>query len=348
MQVRGFLTALPAMLSIVTACFCLAGCNPGGTSGKGPTDGARAMRYVKAMVDLGTRPAGSPSLLACKNQIKAHLESLGLKTYEQQWWEMDSVQKKKVRMHNIWTQIPGDDPIHGPILMLCAHYDTKLCSGHDESDGEKRNIDFVGAIDGGGASGLLMELATHLKDRNNGPNIWILWVDGEESIPWQWKTDNSECLHGSRHFVKVMSKDKTNFPKGLAHRIKAFVLLDLIGSKNIKIDRDKSSNRALSDIFLEAAKKMGEEKRMFQTASEMTDDHLPFRNQGVKVIDLIDFHFRVPGGSRDPAYEAWWHTEQDNLEAMDAASLTFAGNLVWNALPILEEKIFKMKPKDNK
>ena len=338
-------TLLLPFLTVVTVSFWFSACSSGGSGVPGPVDGTLAMSHVQKMVALGPRPAGSPALLACKNQIKAHLEGLGLKTYEQNWWESDSVQKKKVRMHNIWTEIPGKDPENGPILMLCAHYDTKLCQGHDESDGERKNFDFVGAIDGAGASAVLMELARHFATRENGPNVWILWVDGEESIPWTWKSDNTECLHGSRHFVEVMSKNKERFPKGMAHRIKAFVLLDLIGSKNIKIDKDKNSSPKLNKIFLEAAESLGAADRMYANASAMTDDHLPFQKKGIAVIDLIDFHFRAPKGARNPDYEAWWHTEDDNLEAMDPASLAFAGNLVWAAVPILEQKVFKMEAK---
>lgn len=306
------------------------------------------MTYVEAMVKLNARPSGSASLLKCRDQIKAHLESIPLKVFEQEWWETDSVQKKKIRMHNVWTEIPGDDPVNGPILMLCAHYDTKLCKGHPEVAGEERNFEFVGAIDGAGGSAVLMELATHLAKRKNDPNIWILWVDGEESIPWTWNKDNTQALHGSKHFVEVMSKDKKRFPKGLGARIKAFVLIDLIGSKNYKFDKDLASNSQLNAIFSKAAEQMGEQKRMNSNPSEMTDDHIPFRNQGVKVIDLIDFHFRQPKGARHPDYQAWWHTAEDNLEAMDPAALAFTGNLIWTALPILEKEIFKMTPKDQK
>lgn len=348
MVARRLHSLLLPVLTVVTASSWFSGCSSNKGYARGPVDGPKTMTHVQKMVALGARPAGSGALLACKNQIKAHIEGLGLKIHEQDWWETDSVQKKKVRMHNIWTEIPGRDPVNGPILMLCAHYDTKLCQGHEKVEGEQRNFEFVGAIDGAGGSAVLMELAGHLAKRQNGPNIWILWVDGEESIPWTWKSDDTECLHGSKHFVDVMSNDKKRFPKGLANRIKAFVLLDLIGSKNIKIDKDKNSNPTLNKIFNQAAEMMGESARMYAHASAMTDDHLPFQKKGVTVIDLIDFHFRVPNGNRHPDYEAWWHTANDNLQAMDPASLAFAGNLVWTALPIIEKKIFKMEVQGQK
>ena len=139
-------TLLLPTLTIVTVSSWFSACSSGGDQVRGPVDGAVAMSHVRNMVALGPRPAGSPALLACKNLIKAHLQGLGLKTYEQNWWETDSVQKKKVRMHNIWTEIPGQDPANGPILMLCAHYDTKLCQGHEEAEGDDNIAELLASL----------------------------------------------------------------------------------------------------------------------------------------------------------------------------------------------------------
>jgi hypothetical protein len=335
MRRRRLSFTLPALASIAAAGVIAYSCGSSRVV-SGPVDGAIAMRHVKAMVDLGPRPAGSPMLVQNRDYFRAELKKLGLPSFEQNWNDPAS----NLRMHNIWTEIPGADPAHGPVLILAAHYDTKLCAGHPDVPGEKRNFRFVGAIDGAGGSAVLLELARHLKDRKNVANIWILWFDGEESIPWTWNKDNSRALHGSKHFVQEMSKDKQRFPKGMAARVGAFVLLDLIGSKNQKIDRDKASHPQLTEIFLAAAKAMGEAKRMYESTSEMTDDHIPFKQYGIKVIDLIDFVYRQPGGAKDSRYEQWWHTEQDDLPAMDPASLQFVGNLVWNAIPLLEQQVF--------
>ena len=42
----------------------------------------------------------------------------------------------------------------------------------------------------------------------------------------------------------------------------------------------------------------------------------------------------------DGTYAAWWHTPDDTLDKMSAASLAFAGNLVWRALPAIEKKFY--------
>ena len=310
----------------------LVGCDGGGYSPTtGPIDGAKAMAHAKVMVGHGPRPSGSPALNLTRIYIKDQLKKLGLTVNKQRL--PDPSKPKIPKFENIWAQIDGADPKDGPILILGAHYDTKLCEGHADP---KHNIHFVGAIDGAGGPAVLLELAGHLVKRKNIPNIWLLFIDGEESIPWDWG-DGDQALYGSKYFVQKMGKHAAGRP------ISTFVLIDLVGSKNAKIDRDANSNSGLSDLYLEAAKTIGGEERMYEFDSTMTDDHLPFKKYGVKVIDLIDFYHRAPAGSSDSRFAQWWHTEDDNLDAMDPVSLAFFGNLLWASMPLLEAKYFPAK-----
>jgi Zn-dependent M28 family amino/carboxypeptidase len=294
------------------------------------------MGHVRRMVELGPRPAGSAELTTAGDYIVGEIRNLGLEPHEDVWTE------EGITFRNIWTQIPGQDPKRGPILAFGAHYDTKNTQGHPLPG---QNFRFVGAIDGAGASGLLLELARVLGERQTpaNPNIWLIWFDGEESIPFEW--DDTRSLFGSRHFVRTMGEDKELFPGGLANRMKAFVLLDLIGASDIKIDRDGNSNKQLQDIFGRAADEMGEADRIYryESGSRFTDDHIPFERYGVTVALLIDLSFRG-AGQRSPDgidYSQWWHTPRDTVDMMSPEALAFAGNLVWNALPLIEEEFFK-------
>lgn len=292
------------------------------------------MEHVRQMVQLGPRPAGSQALDRAGDYLVGEIRNLGLEPRQQTWEEGGT------KYRNIWTEIPGADPDGGPILAIGAHYDTKKTEGHPLLE---QNFRFVGAIDGGGASGLLLELARVLMGRDNRPNIWLIWFDGEESIPYVW--DNDRSLFGSRHFVETMSEESGLFPQGLGARMKAFVLLDLIGAADIKIDRDGNSNTELQDIFRRAAEQMGEEDRVYRydSGSGFTDDHIPFRNYGVTSALLIDLVYRSPGQlpADGTEYSQWWHTPGDTMDMMSAAAMTFAGNLVWNALPMIEEEFFE-------
>ena len=322
-------------LLAITALLALAAC--GGPSG--PIDGGRAMAHVTKFVAFGPRPFGSEALGKQADYITDELKKLGLSPKRHE--VMDEKEKKLIR--NLYVQIDGPDPQNGPILMVGAHYDTKLADGHSDA---AHNFPFLGAIDGGGGPAVLLELARELKAQKVPPkvNVWLYFIDAEESLDWKW--NNERALIGSKAFCKWLGQEK------ILPRVKAFVLIDLIGSKNFKIDRDGNSHQQLQKIFEAAGAAIGEQKRMYQFPTEQelnyyrsknikwgtTDDHNTFTDYGVPSVLLIDFHGRVPPpeGQKIAPYEAWWHTADDNLDAMDPAALAITGNLVLKALPELE------------
>lgn len=318
----------------------LAACGGGG----GPVDGGKAYAHVKAFVGIGPRPFGSDALGKTADYIGAELEKIGvaMKRHE----VVHEKEKKTIR--NLYAQIDGDDPQNGPILMIAAHYDTKVAEGHADA---KCNFPFVGAIDGGGGPAVLIELARALKARpaKPKPNVWLYWIDAEESIDWTW--NDERALLGSKAFCTMLSKEK------ILPRVKAFVLIDLVGSKNFKIDRDGNSDSKLLDLFGGAAKAMGEEKRLYEFPSAADiqayrsrginwgtkDDHEVFKNYGVPSVLLIDFARRIPAEQKDARYEQWWHTADDDLGAVDEDALAFVGGLVMQAMPELESFVMGRK-----
>ncbi len=320
---------------------------------QGPIDGSKAMTHVQAMVGFGPRPFGSDALAKTTEYLFAAVDKLGLKPKRHE--PLHEKEKKTIR--NLYVQIDGDDPVNGPILMFGAHYDTKLTSGHNDA---AHNFPFVGAIDGGGAPAVLLELARVLKDRTPKLkcNVWLYWIDAEESLDWTW--NDERALLGSKAFCAMLSATK------VLSRVKAFVLLDLIGSKDIKIDKDGNSESRLQDIFSRAGTAMGVADRVGKFPTELeieqikayarrqgqpekwgiTDDHNTFTRFGVPSVLLIDFERRIPGRQQTHPttdFHQWWHTAEDTLDAMDADSLAFAGNLVMTALPELETFVLGRK-----
>jgi Zn-dependent M28 family amino/carboxypeptidase len=307
------------------------------------------------MVGFGPRPFGSDALAKTADYIGAELKKIGLEMKRHE--VPDEKEKKTIR--NLYVQIDGEDPAKGPILMIGAHYDTKLAEGLT-GDEAKHNHRFVGAIDGGGGPAVLIELARELKGRAAKPkcNVWLYWIDAEESIAWEW--NDERALLGSKAFCKWLVEQKVK------ERVKAFVLIDLIGSKDYKIDRDGNSHSKLQDVFERAGKAMGEAGRVYQfpTPDEIeqlraylrkmgkpevwgiTDDHIVFTRFGVPSVLLIDFERRRPGQPQtNPKtdFHAWWHTPDDDLSAMDPDALAFTGNLVLQALPELENFVLGKK-----
>jgi Zn-dependent M28 family amino/carboxypeptidase len=336
----GRMPGLRTLFTVILLPLVVAGCAKRETT---PFDGERAMQHVKFLHEYGPRPAGSRALTQAADYIQTKLKDLGLAPQTQRWRE----EEFKLELQNVWVQIDGEDPKDGPILVIGAHYDTKLCQGHPTP---AHNFRFVGAIDGTGGPSVLLELAGHVKQLKNKPNIWLVWFDGEENLEFEW-TDDNKALFGSRHFVKTMAADRTRFPKDLQQRIKAMVLLDLVGDKNPKIDKDTYSNSDLLALFADAGDKMGEGARMFRTTSAIKDDHLAFVNYGIPSINLIDFHYRIPQerarpgetAPSDPRYFAWWHTDKDTPDKMSPFGLKFFGDIVLLALPAIEKQFFGAK-----
>ena len=350
-----------AVLAAATGLALLTGCE----NSLGPVDSKRAHQHVAKIIEFGPRPPGSEALGRVGDYIIDELKALGLSPQEQKWQESIDRYGKKTSydLRNIWVQIPGSDPENGPILLLAAHYDSKLTEDHPVA---AQNFEFVGALDAAAACGTLLELARVLTERQartgpgeDGlgpltPNLWLAWFDGEECVEFDWT--NEKSLLGSTHFAQSMNKDKKRFPNGLGPRMRTMILMDLIGDPNLKIDRDTRSNSRLLDIFGKTAERLGRGDIMYRFDSPMYDDHVPFKNLGVATIDLIDFKWRTPaewerseeyyrqrGITRPPVgtYTAWWHSAEDTMKHVSADSLGFVGNLVWHSLADVETTSYK-------
>ncbi len=336
---------LPLLAAIATVPL-LSGC--GGGRSEGPIDGARALAHVQKFVGFGPRPFGSDALGKTADYIEGELKQLGLSPKRHEVVH----EKEKRLIRNLYVQIDGETPGKGPILIYGAHYDTKLTEGHSDA---AHNFPFVGAIDGGGGPAVLIEMARELKSRPQKPkvDIWLYWIDAEESLDFQW--NDQRALLGSKAFCKMLAET------GTLARVRAFVLLDLIGSKNHKIDRDGNSHTKLQEIFEKAGRTIGTPERLYEfpTAEELayykrqgtpwgiTDDHKTFSGYGIPSVLLIDFARRIPPHLQglqpgqqpqvDERFYQWWHTPDDDLEQVDAEALRFAGNLALAALPDLED-----------
>ena len=109
----------------------------------------------------------------------------------------------------------------------------------------------MGANDGGSNVGLdagNRQPAPH--SSTEGYSIWLLFTDGEEAtVDW---TD-ADSVYGSKQLAKQWSKD------GTAAKIKAFLLLDMIGDKDLDIDRDPNSTPWLADVVYRAAQRLGQQ-----------------------------------------------------------------------------------------
>jgi len=209
-----------------------------------------------------------------------------------------------VAMRNYIVRYPGKKD---GVIVLATHYETNY---------PLKDINFVGANDGACTTALLIEIGHYLRAHPpEGFSVWLVFDDGEEAIQ-EWS--DSDSLYGTRHLAAKWSKD------GTITKIKAFLLADMIGDKDLNIDRDSNSTPWLLTMLATAAKNTGHGSYVFKNETTVNDDHLPFKQRGVPVLDLIDIDYG-PHTSATP--DGYHHTAQDTMDKISAKSLQVSADI---------------------
>jgi Zn-dependent M28 family amino/carboxypeptidase len=259
-----------------------------------------AFEHVRALVKLGPRPPGSEAIEKARSYIISHLEKLGYQVERDAFVATTPYGPKK--MSNLVARTGSGA---NGILVLATHYDTKFMEG----------VQFVGANDGGSGTGLLLELARVLAGRKGKLDCWLVFLDGEEAFV-EWSTFDS--TYGSRHLAKKWKE------QSVTSRIRALLLLDMIGDRNLDLLRDQNSTRWLLDLVWEEARAIGLSGILSPDETSVQDDHIPFLDAGVAAVDLIDLNYPP------------WHTPNDTLDKISAESLEKVGRLVLAVIPKIE------------
>ena len=270
-------------------------------------DGARALAYTRQYVDAtGPRWIGSPGHAKAEAFLKAQFRHDDL---EEDTFTTDTP-AGPMTMHNFIVKFPGKKD---GIIVLASHYETNY---------PLRNIHYVGANDGGSTTGLLIEMANYFRGHTlDGYSVWLVFTDGEEAIK-SWS--DSDSVYGSKHLAAKWAAD------GTLKRIKAFILADMLGDKDLDVQRDLNSTPWLEDLVYKAASQYGWQSFFFQRSTYDEDDHIPFVHRGVPCADLIDLDYGYDN--------AWWHTAQDTLDKLSAQSLTISGDTILETIRLLNQR----------
>jgi Zn-dependent M28 family amino/carboxypeptidase len=265
----------------------------------------RAFQYVREYVSIGSRKPGSPGHAKAEQYLKSHLAGDNV--------EVDSFTATtpvgNFPIHNIIAKFPGKKD---GIIVIAGHYETNYPLPND----------FVGANDGGSTTGLLLELANQFRGKpNDGYSIWLLWTDGEEAFG---KWSDNDSLYGTKHLAAKWKQD------GTAAKIKAFILLDMIGDADLDVQRDNNSTPWLSNLVYQAATTLGYQSHFFERTTAIEDDHIPFAKIGVPVVDIIDIDYGYAN--------AYHHTTQDTLDKLSPKSLQIVGDVVLEMIQYINQR----------
>jgi len=271
-----------------------------------PFNADRAFADLKTMVDFGPRPAGSDALAKTRAYIVAELQKVGLKAQLDEFEAVTPRGRKK--MTNIRASRPGTRP---GTIALVGHYDTKIFD----------NMVFVGANDGGSSAAWVLEMARATQDLRLQNTLEFVFFDGEEAVA-EWTDQDS--VYGSKHDVDRRIK------AGALSQLKALILVDMIGDKNLAIPKESQSTEWLTTTIWNTAKSIGHAREFPASEQTISDDHIPFLNARIPAVDLIDFDY-------GPQH-SYWHQAADTLDKTSGQSLKIVGDVVYLSLNEIDRR----------
>ncbi len=277
--------------------------------------GARAYEYARQFAAIGPRWPTGPGHVKAEEFLRGHFLAAHDALEEDSFTADTPI--GPVLMHNFIVRYPGTKP---GVIVLGTHYETNY---------PLRTIHFVGANDGASTTGLLMAIGDELRtqashsptNKLNGYSVWLVFFDGEEAID-QWS--QSDSTYGSRHLAAKWGRE------GVLSQIKAYLLADMIGDRDLDIQRDTNSTAWLVDLVAQAAKKSGDQRYFFKQQMDIEDDQLAFVHRGVPSIDIIDLDYG-PNNS-------YHHTAQDTMDKISAHSLTIDGDVFMESIRMIDQR----------
>ena len=244
-------------------------------------DSGAAMALLEQQIELGPRPAGSKAARTLADRLRRELPG-------------GRFHDVRGGLRNVIGTVKGSDPER--TIVVGAHYDTK-----DEPG-------FIGANDGASGTAVVVELARRLEPRELRPTVVFVLFDGEES-PRGSDDFARDGMRGSREMA------------GSFRDAEAMILLDFVGDRDLSIPREGNSDPNLWSRLRSAAQRVGHAEHFPSgVVNPMLDDHVPFAEQGVPSIDLIDFTFDC------------WHQTCDDRSAVSERSLDATGETVLELL----------------
>lgn len=277
-----------------------------------------ALALLRKQVSFGPRIPNTPAHRATGDFIVARLKALGAVTTVQ-GFQATTYDGKVLQLRNI---VGSFRPEIQKRVVLAAHWDTRPYSDKDANNPQKP---FDGANDGASGVAVLLELARHL---SQAPNVGIdlIFFDGEDwgeldgtsrpTLPAG--LDSWWCL-GSQHWAR--------HPHKPGYKAYYGILLDMVGGRDAHFFREGTSRfyapKLVERVWSTAARLGYSSSFITQDQEAITDDHL-FVNQlaDIPMIDIVPY---------DPSYGyfgSYHHTQQDNLEIIDKATLEKVGTVV--------------------
>jgi len=263
-------------------------------------DGDKALAHINRQVSFGPRTLDNPKAKAeTLSFIADYLQPLATKLIVQPF------SANGISGNNVWASFINSKPHSNQRIMLGAHWDTRPISDQ-ESDSSKQHLPTTGANDGGSGVAVLLELARIFAANPPPISVDLVFFDLED----MGNIDNLPFAIGARAFVK----------RNRFYRPSGGVIVDMVCDKNLSIPQELYSKTQATELVNKLWEIAAQQEATVFSENQgayIQDDHLPFLEANIPVVDLIHYPF--------PDY---WHTSEDTLDKCSSDSLRQVGNVL--------------------
>lgn len=278
-----------------------------------------AFGFVSKQVGFGTRIPGSASHKACKDWLVTTLKGYGAAVIEQPF-DATVYTGKALKATNI---VASFNPSSQRRILLCAHWDTRHIADHDP-DPAQQGKPILGADDGGSGVGVLLEIARQLQQNPPDIGVDIVLFDAEDHGEGGMNGKAESWCLGSQYWSRNL-----HVP---GYKPEFGILLDMVGGSGARFTKEGTSMQYAGefvDKVWSRANALGYSSYFVNEATPgIIDDHL-FINQitGIRTLDIIN----RPVDS-NTGFPGHWHTQKDDLNAIDRYTLKAVGQTVLSVL----------------
>lgn len=264
-------------------------------------DGDKALAHIIRQISFGPRTLDNPKAKTeTLSFIADYLEPLATKLIVQPF------SANGISGNNVWASFINPKPnTRNQRIMFGAHWDSRPIS-EQESDSSKQHLPTPGANDGGSGVAVLLELARIFAANPPPINVDLVFFDLED----MGNIDNLPFAIGARAFVK----------RNRFYRPSGGVIVDMVCDKNLTIPQELYSKTQATELVNKLWEIAARQKATVFSKTQGTyiqDDHLPFLEANIPVVDLIHYPF--------PDY---WHTSEDTPDKCSSDSLRQVGNVL--------------------
>jgi len=278
-------------------------------------NGEELIARVHEQLALGPRYLTAPGHTRLQDILTHEMRAFADGVLVQSWDALSAEGSATYHLKNIIGRFAPENPRR---IILAAHYDTRRYADRDLFHA---GSPMPGANDGASGVAILLELARHLKEAPDKPDIGvdIIFFDGEEGDE-KLKENSAWRPIGSQYFRDHL---RDIYPDA---KPEMGVVLDMVCDKNLELLPEPSSVEsapAAVKTFWELGERIAPRAFAERKSVRIVDDHTSLQEAGIPSFLVIDFSY------------APFHTTRDTADKCSGGSLETVAKTVFSYISSL-------------